>query len=136
MVLDFLANVACRVSAQRGLEGSHVGSVERLAHGRGVGRHKDELDVGMRQSMEGQELSTDVPGTHVHAADPWGTVAIGVHLSGVQSREDSHVEVGWEAKRNITCVDFGDRDWGKSHLSVRKVESEEHKNLGHASRRF
>ena len=39
VVLDFPTNVTCRVPAQRGLEGSHVGSVERLAHGRGVGRH-------------------------------------------------------------------------------------------------
>ena len=56
MVLDVPDQCkACRVPAQRGLEGSPVGSVERLAHGRGVGRHTDEPDVGMRQSMEDQE---------------------------------------------------------------------------------
>ena len=38
LVLDFPTNVTCRVPAQCGLDGSHVGSVERLAHGRGVGR--------------------------------------------------------------------------------------------------
>ena len=88
MVLDFPINVACRGSAQRGLERSHVGSVERLPHGRGVGRHEDEPDVGMRLHMEGQELLTDVHGTHVHEADPWGSAAIGVHDSGVQPREE------------------------------------------------
>ena len=88
VVLDFPTNVTCRVPAQRGLEGSHVGSVERLAHSRGVGRHVDEPDVGMRLSMEDQELLADVHGTQVHEADPWGTVAIGVHDSGVQPCEE------------------------------------------------
>ena len=59
------------------LERSHVGSVERLPHGRGVGRHEDEPDVGMRLHMEGQELLTDVHGTHVHEADPWGLLPSG-----------------------------------------------------------
>ena len=81
MVLDFPTNVACRVSAQRDLEGSQVGSVEWLAHGRGVGRHVDEPDVGMRFHMFGQELLTDVHGTHVQEADPWGSAAIGVGSS-------------------------------------------------------
>ena len=40
MVLDFPTNLACRGSAQRGLDGSRVGSVEHLAHGRGVGRQR------------------------------------------------------------------------------------------------
>ena len=88
MVLDFLTNVAYRVSAQRGLEGSHAGSVERLAHGRGVGRLIDEPDVGMRQPMEGQELLADVHSAHVHEPDPWGTVAIGFHDSGLQPCEE------------------------------------------------
>ena len=70
MMLDFPTNVACRGSTQRGIERSQVGSVERLAHGRGVGWHEDEPDVGMRLHMEGQELLTDVHGTHVHEADP------------------------------------------------------------------
>ena len=83
-VLDFLTNVTCRVRAQRGLEGSQKGSVERLAHGRGVGRHEDEPDVGMRLPMEGQEHLADVHGTHVQEADPCGAAAIGVHDSGVQ----------------------------------------------------
>ena len=88
MVLDFPTNVTCRVPAQRGLEGSHVGSVERLAHGRGVGRHVDEPDVGMRLPMEGQEFLADVHGTHVHEADPWCFADIGVHDSGVQPCEE------------------------------------------------
>ena len=54
MVLDFPTNVACRGSAQRGLEWPHVGFVELLANCRGVGRHVDEPDVGMRLHMEGQ----------------------------------------------------------------------------------
>ena len=69
MVLDFPTNVACRGSAQRGLERSHVGSVERLAHGRGVGRHEDEPNVGMRQPHGGPRTLADVRGTHVHEAD-------------------------------------------------------------------
>ena len=73
---------ACRVSAQRGLERPHVGSVERLTHGRGVGWHEDELDVSLCQSMEGQELLT-----HVHEEDSWSSAAIGVHDSGVQPCE-------------------------------------------------
>ena len=77
-----------RAEDQRGLERSHVSSIERLAHGRGVGRHEDEPDVGMRLHMEGQELLTDVHGTHVHEAYPWGSAAIGVHDSGVQLREE------------------------------------------------
>ena len=76
MVLDFPTNVARRGSAQWGLEWPHVSSVERLAHGRGVGWHEDEPDVGMRLHAEGQELLTDVHGTHVHEADPWGSGAI------------------------------------------------------------
>ena len=76
MVLNFLTNVACRRSARRGL-----GSVERLVHGRGVGWHVDVPDVGMRLLMEGQELRTDVHGTHVHEADPCGPAAIGVHAA-------------------------------------------------------
>ena len=98
-----------QVSAQRGLEGSHVGSVERLAHGRCVGRHVDEPNVGMRQSMEGQELLTDVPGTHVHEADPWCTVAIGVHDSGVQPCEE-----GCEGRRRRPMalrVGRGEQRW-------------------------
>ena len=39
-----------------------------------LGGTQDEPDVGMRQSMEGQELLTDVHGAHVQEADPWGTV--------------------------------------------------------------
>ena len=87
-MLDFPTNVACRGSAQRGLERSHVSSVEWLAHSRGVGRHADEPDVGMRLHMEGQELLTDVHGTHIHEANPWGSAAIGVHDSGVQPCEE------------------------------------------------
>ena len=64
-LLDFLTNAACRRSARRGL-----GSVEPLVRGRGVGWHADEPDVGMRLLTEGQELQTDVHGTHVHEADP------------------------------------------------------------------
>ena len=48
MVLDFPTNGACRVSAQRDLEWPQLSSVERLAHGRGVGWHEDEPDVGRR----------------------------------------------------------------------------------------
>ena len=88
MVLDLPTNVTCRVPAQRGLEGSHIGSVQRLAHGRGVGRHEDEPDVGMRLPMVGQELLADVHDTHVHEADPCGAAAIGVHDSGVQPCEE------------------------------------------------
>ena len=88
MVLDFPTVAACRGSAQRSLEGSHVGCVKRLAHGRGVGWHEDEPDVGMRLPMEGQELLTDVHGAQVHEANPWGSVAIGVHDSGVQPCEE------------------------------------------------
>ena len=65
---DFPTNVTCRVP--RSLEGSQRGSVERRAHGRGVGRHVDEPDVGMRLPMEDQELLADVHGTHVHEAHP------------------------------------------------------------------
>ena len=83
MVLDFPTNVACRGSAQSGLEWPHARSVERLGHGRGVGWHEDEPDVGMRLPMEGQELLIDVHGTHVHAADAWGFAAIAVHERGV-----------------------------------------------------
>ena len=43
-----------------------------LAHGRGVGWHVDEPDVGMRLHTDGKEVLTDVHGTHVHEADPWG----------------------------------------------------------------
>ena len=46
MVLDLPTTIAYQVSAQCGLEWPHVGSVERLAHGRGVGWHEDEPDVG------------------------------------------------------------------------------------------
>ena len=53
------------------LKWPHERSVKRLAHGRGVGRHVDEPDVGMRLHMVCQELLTDVRGTHVHEADPW-----------------------------------------------------------------
>ena len=88
MVLDFPTYATCRVPAQCGLEGSHIGSVERLAHGRGVGRHVDEPDVGMRLPTEDQEFLADVHGTHVHEADPWGAAAIGVHDSGVQPCEE------------------------------------------------
>ena len=63
MEMDFPTNVACRGPAQRGLERSHVGSVERLAHGRDVGRHVDEPDMGMRLPMEDQELLADVQGS-------------------------------------------------------------------------
>ena len=42
----------------------------------------------MRLHMEGQELLTDVHGTHVHEADPWVSEAIGVHDSGVQPRKE------------------------------------------------
>ena len=38
--------------------------------------------------MEGQELLADVHGTHVHEADPWGFVTIGVHDSSVQPCEE------------------------------------------------
>ena len=69
MVLDFPTDAACRVSAQRGREWPHVVSVKRLAHG-------DEPDVGMGPHKDGQELLTDVHGTHVHEADPWGSDAI------------------------------------------------------------
>ena len=93
MVLDFQTNVACRGSDQRGPDWPHVGSVGRLAHGRGVG-HEDEPDEGMRLHKEGQELLTDVHGTHVHEADPWGSGAIGVHNGGVQP-----CEVGCEGRR-------------------------------------
>ena len=85
MVLDFPTNVPCRVSC--GIEWPHAGSVERLAHGRDVGWHEDEPDVGMCQSMEGQELLTDVHSAHVHGADPWSG-AIGVQNSGVQLCEE------------------------------------------------
>ena len=43
----------------------------------------------MRLPMEGQELLTDVHGTHVHEADSWGSDAIGVHDRGVQPRDGS-----------------------------------------------
>ena len=62
-VFDFPTNAACRGLAQCGFERSHVASVERLAHGRGVGWHVDEPDAGTRLHMEGQELLTDVHGT-------------------------------------------------------------------------
>ena len=45
MVSGFPTNVPCRVLTQRDVEWPHVGSVERLAHGRGVGWHEDEPDV-------------------------------------------------------------------------------------------
>ena len=109
MALDFPTNVTCRVPAQRGLEGSHVCSVQRLAHGRGVGRHEDEPDVGMHLPMEGQELVADVHGTHVHEADPWSTAAIGVHDSGVQPREE-----GCEGRRRRPMalrVGRGEQRW-------------------------
>ena len=109
MVLDFPTNVTFRVPAQRGLEGSHVGSVERLAHGRGVGRHVDEPDVGMRLPMEDQEFLSDVHGTHVHEADPWGAAAIGVHDSGVQPCEE-----GCEGRRRRPMalrVGRGEQRW-------------------------
>ena len=82
----------CRVPAQSGLEGSQKGSVERLAHGRGVGRHVDEPDVGMRLPMEGQEFLADVHGTHVHEADPWGAAAIGF-MTAVSSHVRKAVRV-------------------------------------------
>ena len=109
MILDFPTNVPCRVPAQCGLEWPHVGSVQRLAHGRGVGRHEDEPDVGMRLPMEGQELVADVHGTHVHEADPWGTAAIGVHDSGVQPCEE-----GCEGRRRRPMafrVGRGEQRW-------------------------
>ena len=131
MVLDFLTNIACRVPAQRGLEGSHVGSVEPLAHGRGVGRHMDEPDVGMRQSMEGQELLTDVHGTHVQEADPWGTVAIGVHDRGVQPCEE-----GCEGRRRPVAlrVERGEQRWvvvGEFHGGGLALENELGVHVGH-----
>ena len=111
MVLDLPTNVTCRVPAQRGLEGSHVGSVQRLAHGRGVGRHEDEPDVGMRLPMEGQELLADVHGTHVHEADPCGAAAIGVHDNGVQPCEGRRcrpmaLRVGRGEQRWVTVEGF------------------------------
>ena len=109
VVLDFPTNVTCRVPAQRGLGRSHVGSVERLAHGRGVGRHVDDPDVGMRLSMEDQELLADVRGTHVHEADPWCAAAIGVHDSGVQPCEE-----GCEGRRRRPMalrVGRGEQRW-------------------------
>ena len=78
MVMDFLTNVRCRGSAQRGLEWPHVGSIKRPTHGRDV----------MRLPLEGQEPLTDVHGTHVHEADPRGSDAIGVHDCGVQPCEE------------------------------------------------
>ena len=133
MVLDFPTNVTCRVPAQRGLEGSHVGSVQRLAHGRGVGRHEDEPDVGMRQSMEGQELLADVHGTHVHEADPWDTVALGVHDSAVQPREE-----GCEGRRRRPMalrVGRGEQRWvvvDGFHGGGLALENELGIHVGHA----
>ena len=102
MVLDFPTNVANRGLTQRGHERSHVGSVERLAHGRGVGRHVDEPDVGMRLPMEDQELLANGHGTHVHEADPWVFVTIGVHDSGVQPCEE-----GCEGRRRPMALRMG-----------------------------
>ena len=55
--VEFLDQRTVPRIGQRGLEWSHVSSVERLAHGRGVGRHVDEPDVGIRLHMDGQEVS-------------------------------------------------------------------------------
>ena len=88
MVLDFPTNVACGGSAKRGLEWPHVGSGTRLAHDNGVWWHEDKPDVGMRLRVEGQELLTEVHGTHVHEVDPWGSDAIGVRDRGVQPCEE------------------------------------------------
>ena len=49
---------------------------------------RPKADVGMRLSTEDQELLADMHGTHVHEADPWGSGAIGVHVSGVQPCEE------------------------------------------------
>ena len=78
------------VGTAHGDAGNVIGMVldYPTAHGRGVGRHVDEPDVGMRLPMEDQEFLADVQGTHVHEADPWGAAAIGVHDSGVQPCEE------------------------------------------------
>ena len=132
MVLDFPTNVACRESAQRGLERSHVGSVERLAHGRGVGRHVVEPDVGIRLPTEGQELLTDVHGTHVHEANPWGSAAFGVHDSGVQPCEE-----GCEGRRRRQMalrVGRGEQRWvgvGGFHGGCLALKTELGIHVGH-----
>ena len=92
MVLDFPTNVTCRVPAQCGLEGSHIGSVERLAHGRGVGRHVDEPGAGMRLPMEDQEFLAEVHGTHVHGSASWRAAAIGF-MTAVSSHVRKAVRV-------------------------------------------
>ena len=133
MVLDFLTKKSCQVPAQRGLEGSHVGSFERLAHGCGVGRPIDEPDVGMRQSMEDQELLTDVHGTHVQEADPWGNVAIGVHDRGVQPCEGRRRGRRPMARR----VGRGEQRWvvvGGFHGGGLALENELDVHVGHEMR--
>ena len=85
----------------------------------------------MRLPMEGQELLTDVHGTHVHDTAPWGSGAIGVHDSGVQPCEE-----GCEGRRRrpVLRMRGGQQRWvgvGGFHGGGHALKNELGVHVGH-----